>query len=194
MDISNNGRPQFPTEMNNGNHDFKSFLLLLYRNLKRAIVFGCRLISDIFAKIAERLDSHTANEEVEHRTPPDIPLAETEVIEVEQEEPIQSSMSPIKCAKEIADLIKEYDRRAAQTEDAMQKSIYEEMTMRLTESLVLAGCTPINPQEDDIFDFGCHETRPFMLADGQRILRTVRMGAQIEDRVLVKAIVTLKIN
>lgn len=105
---------------------------------------------------------------------------------------VDSSLSSIKLVRNAANLINEYDRQATEAEDNGFRTLYNDAANRLIENLILAGCTGINPQEDDLFDFNRHATRPFSLPSNQLIKKTIRLGVILNDEVLVKAIVELK--
>ena len=105
---------------------------------------------------------------------------------------VDSSLSSIKLVRNAANLINEYDRQATEAEDNVFRTLYNDAANRLIENLILAGCTGINPQEDDLFDFNRHATRPFSLPSNQLIKKTIRLGVALNDEVLVKAIVELK--
>ena len=105
---------------------------------------------------------------------------------------VDSSLSSIKLVHNAANLINEYDRQATEAEDNGFRTLYNDAANRLIENLVLAGCTSINPQEDETFDFNRHATRPFSLPNNQLIKKTIRLGVALNDEVLVKAIVELK--
>lgn len=105
---------------------------------------------------------------------------------------IDSSLSSIKLVHNAANLINEYDRKATEAEDNGLRTLYNDAANRLIENLILAGCTGINPQEDEPFDFNRHATRPFSLPSNQLIKKTIRLGVALNDEVLVKAIVELK--
>lgn len=105
---------------------------------------------------------------------------------------IDSSLSSIKLVHNAANLINEYDRQATEAEDNSFRTLYNDAANRLIENLILAGCTGINPQEDEPFDFNRHATRPFSLPNNQLIKKTIRLGVALNDEVLVKAIVELK--
>lgn len=105
---------------------------------------------------------------------------------------VDSSLSSIKLVHNAANLINEYDRQATEAEDNGFRTLYNDAANRLIENLILAGCTGINPQEDEPFDFNRHATRPFSLPSNQLIKKTIRLGVALNDEVLVKAIVELK--
>ena len=105
---------------------------------------------------------------------------------------VDSSLSSIKLVHNAANLINEYDRQATEAEDNGFRTLYNDAANRLIENLILAGCTGINPQEDETFDFNRHATRPFSLPSNQLIKKTIRLGVALNDEVLVKAIVELK--
>lgn len=105
---------------------------------------------------------------------------------------VDSSLSSIKLVRNAANLINEYDRQATEAEDNGFRTLYNDAANRLIENLILAGCTGIYPQEDDLFDFNRHATRPFSLPCNQLIKKTIRLGVALNDEVLVKAIVELK--
>ena len=105
---------------------------------------------------------------------------------------VDSSLSSIKLVHNAANLINEYDRQATEAEDNSFRTLYNDAANRLIENLILAGCTGINPQEDETFDFNRHATRPFSLPSNQLIKKTIRLGVALNDEVLVKAIVELK--
>lgn len=105
---------------------------------------------------------------------------------------VDSSLSSIKLVHNAANLINEYDRQATEAEDNGFRTLYNDAANRLIENLILAGCTGINPQEDELFDFNRHATRPFSLPSNQLIKKTIRLGVALNDEVLVKAIVELK--
>ena len=105
---------------------------------------------------------------------------------------VGSSLSSIKLVHNAANLINEYDRQATEAEDNGFRTLYNDAANRLIENLILAGCTGINPQEDETFDFNRHATRPFSLPSNQLIKKTIRLGVALNDEVLVKAIVELK--
>lgn len=111
-------------------------------------------------------------------------------------EPVQTDISALdyKLARNTARLIGEYDRLAADFTDEVRKIMYNDAATKLVENLILSGCTGINPQEDEPFDFKRHISQPFSLAIDQPIKRTLRLGAALGDEVLVKAIVELKYN
>ena len=105
---------------------------------------------------------------------------------------VDSSLSSIKLVHNAANLINEYDRQATEAEDNGFRTLYNDAANRLIENLILAGCSGINPQEDEPFDFNRHATRPFSLPSNQLIKKTIRLGVALNDEVLVKAIVELK--
>lgn len=105
---------------------------------------------------------------------------------------VDSSLSSVKLVHNAANLINEYDRQATDAEDNGFRTLYNDAANRLIENLILAGCTGINPQEDETFDFNRHATRPFSLPSNQLIKKTIRLGVALNDEVLVKAIVELK--
>ena len=105
---------------------------------------------------------------------------------------VDSSLSSIKLVHNAANLINEYDRQATEAEDNSFRTLYNDAANRLIENLILAGCTGINPQEQESFDFNRHATRPFSLPSNQLIKKTIRLGVALNDEVLVKAIVELK--
>lgn len=105
---------------------------------------------------------------------------------------VDSSLSSIKLVHNAANLINEYDRQATEAEDNGFRTLYNDAANRLIENLILAGCTGINPQEDETFDFNRHATRPFSIPSNRLIKKTIRLGVALNDEVLVKAIVELK--
>lgn len=105
---------------------------------------------------------------------------------------VDSSLSSVKLVHNAANLINEYDRQATEAEDNGFRTLYNDAANRLIENLILAGCSGINPQEDEPFDFNRHATRPFSLPSNQLIKKTIRLGVALNDEVLVKAIVELK--
>lgn len=103
------------------------------------------------------------------------------------------NVSTEKLIKEIVQTIEIYDNQAAKVSDEAQKNIYNEAANILIEKLILAGCVPINPKENDKFDFAIHRTNIFSPFNNNRyIKRTVRIGVLQNDTIHIKAIVELK--
>lgn len=90
------------------------------------------------------------------------------------------------------DLINDYDRCAEDSENDTLRALYNDASNKIIENLILSGCTAINPEENDLYDFAYHITRPIMISTDRLIQRTVRLGVMIGDEVLIKAIVELK--
>lgn len=103
-----------------------------------------------------------------------------------------TSLSSKKLVRNVANLINEFDRLASEAEDKNFRTFYNDTAIKLIENLILAGCISVNPQEDELFDFNRHATRPFSLPTNQYIKRTTRLGVALDDEVLIKAIVELK--
>ena len=103
-----------------------------------------------------------------------------------------TSLSSKKLVRNVANLINEYDRLASEAEDKNFRTFYNDTAIKLIENLILAGCISVNPQEDELFDFNRHATRPFSLPTNQYIKRTTRLGVALDVEVLIKAIVELK--
>lgn len=103
-----------------------------------------------------------------------------------------TSLSSKKLVRNVANLINEYDRLASEAEEENFRIFYNDTAVKLIENLILAGCISVNPQEDELFDFNRHATRPFSLPTNQYIKRTTRLGVALDDEVLIKAIVELK--
>lgn len=105
---------------------------------------------------------------------------------------VDSPLSSIKLVRNAANLINEYDRLAVEAENDSIRMLYNDAATRLIENLIMSGCTSINPQEDDPFDFNRHATRPFSLPNNKLIKNTLRLGVGLNEEVLIKAIVELK--
>lgn len=105
---------------------------------------------------------------------------------------VETSLSSKGVVCNTANLINEYDRLAAETVEENFRALYDETATKLIENLILAGCTSINPQEDEPFDFNRHATRPFSFPTNKYVKNTLRLGVAFNDEVLIKAIVELK--
>lgn len=106
-----------------------------------------------------------------------------------EEEP---SLSSHELLKRSVELINQFDRAACETEDENRSQAYRDASSQLIENLILSGCTSINPQEDEPFNFDCHTTNPISFPIDQCVKRTVRLGVALDDRILVKAVVEIK--
>ncbi len=104
----------------------------------------------------------------------------------------ESSLSGKELLKRSVELINLFDRQASETEDESLSQTYKDAASQIIENLILSGCTCINPQEDESFNFDCHTTNPISFPSDQCVKRTVRLGVALNDRILVKAIVELK--
>lgn len=105
---------------------------------------------------------------------------------------VDPSISGKKFVRNASDLIKEYDRHAAETNDKGIRLLYSDAATKMIENLILSGCTCINPQENEPFDFNRHVSHPFSLSTDKQIEKTLRLGVALGDEVLIKAIVKLK--
>lgn len=106
-----------------------------------------------------------------------------------EEEP---SLSSHELLKRSVELINQFDRQASETEVESLSQTYKDAASQIIENLILSGCTSINPQENEPFNFDCHTTNPISFPSDQCVKRTVRLGVALNDRILVKAIVELK--
>lgn len=104
----------------------------------------------------------------------------------------ETNLSADKLADYTVNLIFELDRRGSEAEE-QTKYVYEDLSYKLIENLILSGCRPINPQEGEIFESEYHMTVPFSFPpDKSQIQATTRLGIMLGERVLLKAIVELK--
>lgn len=107
----------------------------------------------------------------------------------------KQNVSCNKLVKELAKMIDLYDRLYEQNTDEATRNIFSEVANRLITTLILAGCSPINPEEGDSFDPSLHRTIPYSIPiDKQLIKQTIRMGVKKDDEILVNAIVKTKEN
>lgn len=110
----------------------------------------------------------------------------------------QEEKQKVSCEKLVKELVKTidlYDRLSENSTDEATRNIFSEVANRLITTLILAGCSPINPEEDDCFDPSQHRTIPYsILIDNKHIKQTIRMGVKKDDEILVTAIVKIKEN
>ena len=101
-------------------------------------------------------------------------------------------VSGYKLVHKAVELIKEYDRCSDEALNDTAKILYNDAANKMIENLILSGCTPVNPQENESFDFSYHTTKPVSFPIDKKIKETIRLGIAIGDEVLIKAIVELK--
>lgn len=112
-----------------------------------------------------------------------------------QQQEEKQNVSCKKLVKELVKTIDLYDRLSENSTDEATHNIFSEVANRLITTLILAGCSPINPEEDDCFDPSQHRTIPYsILIDNKHIKQTIRMGVKKDDEILVAAIVKTKKN
>lgn len=112
-----------------------------------------------------------------------------------QQQEEKQNVSCKKLVKELVKTIDLYDRLSENSTDEATHNIFSEVANRLITTLILAGCSPINPEEDDCFDPSQHRTIPYsILIDNKHIKQTIRMGVKKDDEILVAAIVKTKEN
>lgn len=112
-----------------------------------------------------------------------------------QQQEEKQNVSCKKLVKELVKTIDLYDRLSENSTDEATHNIFSEVANRLITTLILAGCSPINPEEDDCFDPSQHRTIPYsILIDNKHIKQTIRMGVKKDDEILVTAIVKIKEN
>lgn len=102
------------------------------------------------------------------------------------------NVSGYKLLHKTAELINYYDMCAENSADDVSRALYNDASNKIIENLILSGCSAINPQEDEKFDFIYHTTRPIITSTERLILITKRLGVKVGDEVLIKAIVELK--
>lgn len=110
----------------------------------------------------------------------------------EQQDTKKKIASLYKFVDNSAKLINEYDRYANEVQDENIKILYRDSANKIIENMILSGCTSINPQEDEPFDFSYHTTEPVSVPENKRIKETIRLGVVFDSKVQVKAIVILK--
>ena len=110
----------------------------------------------------------------------------------------QEEKQKVSCEMLVKELVKTidlYDRLSENSTDEATHNIFSEVANRLITTLILAGCSPINPEEDDCFAPSLHRTIPYsILIDNKHIKQTIRMGVKKDDEILVTAIVKIKEN
>lgn len=112
-----------------------------------------------------------------------------------QQQEDKQNVSCNKLVKELVKMIDFYDRLSENSTDEATHNIFSEVANRLITTLILAGCSPINPEEGDCFDPSLHRTIPYsILIDNKHIKQTIRMGVKKDDEILVTAIVKIKEN
>lgn len=102
------------------------------------------------------------------------------------------NVSGYKLLHKTAELINYYDMCAENSADDVSRALYNDASNKIIENLILSGCSAINPQENEKYDFIYHTSRPIITSTERLILITKRLGVMIGDEVLIKAIVELK--
>jgi len=95
-----------------------------------------------------------------------------------------------KLAEQVAALVNHYDMLVCQTTDSNAQVLLKDFSQRLINTLIINGCTPIS--DDTTYDQLRHITQSAEpVPAGTPIKSFIRIGVQLDNKVLIPAIVTI---